>query len=66
MNQRAGNFASACLRWLSRAALRILITGLIFTACLLVATRYLGLPLPGPSELLDKLKGVTQLSEVLS
>jgi hypothetical protein len=46
--------------------MRVIITGLIFTTCLMVASSYLGLPVPSPSELLDKIKGVSQLSEVLS
>lgn len=54
------------LRHLGRMALRIIITGLIFMTCLTVASRYLGLPVPSPSELLDKFKDVSRLSEILS
>ena len=57
---------SACLRCMFRSGLRVIITCLIFTTCFLVASRYLGLPVPSPAELLDKFKGVSQLSEVLS
>jgi hypothetical protein len=54
------------LKWLGRAALRIMIGGLIFMACLAVMSRYLGLPVPDPIELLDKFKDVTRLAEILS
>ncbi|MDT4895947.1 MAG: hypothetical protein QOH25_1024 [Acidobacteriota bacterium] len=53
-------------RHLCRMALRIIITGLIVMACLMVVSRSLGLPVPGPSELLDKFKNVSQLADILS
>ena len=49
-----------------RAALRAVITGLIFTACLLFALSHLGVPLPDPFELLEQLGSVSQLSKILS
>lgn len=54
------------LRQLCRLALRIIITGLIVMASLMVVSHALGLPVPGPSELLDKFKDVSRLSEILS
>lgn len=66
MQRPLSKFPSACLRCLFRSGLRVIITGLIFTTCLMVASRYLGLPVPSPSELLDKIKSVSELSEVLS
>ena len=54
------------LRRLCRVVLRVMIGGLIFMACLTVMSRYLGLPVPDPTELLDKFKDVSRLSEILS
>ena len=66
MQQRLSNYFSSCLRRLYGIGLRIIITGLIFTTCLVVASSFLGLPVPSPSELLDNIKNVSKLSEVLS
>lgn len=49
-----------------RAMLRIMVGGLIFMLCLTLMSRYLGLPVPDPLELLDKFKDVTKLAEILS
>jgi hypothetical protein len=49
-----------------RAALRALITGLIFTTCLLFTLSYLGVPLPDPCELLEQIESVSQLTKILS
>jgi hypothetical protein len=54
------------LRHLCRMALRVILTGLIVMACLTVMSRYLGWPVPDPSELLDKFKDVSRLAEILS
>jgi hypothetical protein len=54
------------LRYVCRKALRVMVTGLIFTAVFWGASLYLGLPVPSPSELLDKFKDVSKLAEVLS
>jgi hypothetical protein len=53
-------------RFIWRAALRTVLTGLIFMACLTAALSYLGVPLPDPFEMLEWLGSVTQLSEILS
>ncbi len=61
--------ARAVATFLSRlclAVLRIIITGLIFTVCMLVTLHYLGVPVPGPSELLHKFDGVDRLVRILS
>jgi hypothetical protein len=59
-------FFFAFLHQLGRTALRVVITCLIFMICLTVMSRYLGLPVPDPTELLDKFKDVSKLSEILS
>jgi hypothetical protein len=54
------------LRRLFHAALRVMVGSLIFMICLTVMSRYLGLPVPDPTELLDKFKDVSKLAEILS
>ena len=57
---------AALARLAVRAALRAFVTGLIFTTCLAAAAAYLGVPLPSPSELLERFESVSQLSRILS
>jgi hypothetical protein len=66
MQPRMSRLVLTPLRHLSRLALRIIITGLIVMTCLMVMSRVLGLPVPDPTELLDKFKDVSRLSEILS
>jgi hypothetical protein len=66
MQRPLSNFLRICLRRLSRVGLRIVISGLIFMTCLMVASRYMGVPVPSPSDLLETIKDVSKLSEVLS
>jgi hypothetical protein len=48
------------------AVLRAIITAAVFAACTMAMMYYLGLPVPGPAELLDKLEGVGRLARILS
>jgi hypothetical protein len=57
--------ASVLLRRTGLAAARLVIACLIFVAALAVM-KYMGLPVPGPAELLDKFKGVSRLADILS
>ena len=57
--------ASALLRRAGLAAMRLVIACVIVIAGL-AAMNYMGLPVPGPSELLDKFKGVSRLADILS
>ncbi|HJU54016.1 MAG TPA: hypothetical protein VJ715_05575 [Pyrinomonadaceae bacterium] len=57
--------ASAVLRRAGLAAMRLVIACMLVVACL-AAMNYMGLPVPGPSELLDKFKGVSRLADILS
>ena len=66
MRHKMGRFLIPLLRQLGRMAWRVLVTGLIVTVSLTVMSRVLGLPVPGPSELLDKFKSVSRLGEILS
>lgn len=66
MRQRALRVLRATARRLCRAALRAVITALIFAVCFAVALRLMGVPVPGPGELLDKFEGVSRLAEILS
>ncbi len=48
------------------AVLRAMITGVVFATCTMVMMYYLGLPVPGPAELFDKLEDLGRLARILS
>ncbi len=58
--------AGTFLKTLSFAVLRAVITGIVFTTCVMFTLHYLGVPVPGPAELLDKFEGLGKLVDVLS
>lgn len=64
--KRALALASAMARRLWRAALRAVVTAVIFAVCFAVALRLMGVPVPGPEELLEKFESVSRLAEILS
>ncbi|HEX8558999.1 MAG TPA: hypothetical protein VF668_12900 [Pyrinomonadaceae bacterium] len=66
MRLRPSRLLAALARSVRRAALRAVITGLIFVACLLATLSYLGLPLPDAHDLLERFESVSQLSRALS
>ena len=53
-------------RRLLRGLLRTVLTSLIFAVCFAAALRLMGVPLPGPEELLEKFESVSRLAEMLS
>lgn len=57
---------AALARLALRAALRAVITVLIFLTCMTAALACLGVPLPSPSELLERFESVSQLAKILS
>ena len=61
----ARHFA-ALARFILRAVLRAVITGLVMTFCVAAALSYLGIPLPDLSEMLDRVESVSQLAKILS
>ena len=66
MRDRLIRLLSTTARRLCRAALRVVLTGIIFALCLAAASVYLGLPVPGPQELLERFESVSQLADILS
>lgn len=48
------------------AVLRAIITALVFTTCAMAMLHFLGVPVPSPSELLDKFGDLTRLAKSLS
>jgi hypothetical protein len=66
MRQRPPRVLHALTRRLCRAALRAVITGLVFAACFVAALSFMGVPVPGPGELLERFEGVSRLAEILS
>jgi hypothetical protein len=66
VGHKTKQFIFSFLRQLGRAAVRVIVTCLISAVCLTVMSRYLGLPVPDPVELLDKFKNVSRLADILS
>lgn len=66
MRHRLYRLLAALVRVVFRAALGAAIAGLIFTACLLGAVAYSGVPASDLYEMLDPVESVSQLAEILS
>jgi hypothetical protein len=66
MRERALRLLSALGRRLLRTAVRVVVTWLIFAVCLAAVLRYMGVPVPGPAELLEQFESVSRLAEILS
>ena len=66
MRDRMIRLLSITARRLCRAALRAVLTGLVFALCLAAASASLGLPVPGPQELLERFESVSHLADILS
>ncbi|MET0622331.1 MAG: hypothetical protein ABW250_05070 [Pyrinomonadaceae bacterium] len=66
MQFRPARLFAAVARFTLRAALRAVITFLVFAACLTATLSYLGLPVPDPYELLERIGSVSQLAKILS
>jgi hypothetical protein len=66
MRLRPSQLFRALVRFVCRAALRALLTGLIFATCLIAALAYLGVPLSDFYALPDRFESVSRLAELLS
>lgn len=64
--RRLARLVARFLTMLSLAVLRVILTSVVFATCVMVMLHYLGVPVPGPSELLDKFEAVGQLTRILS
>jgi 2-polyprenyl-3-methyl-5-hydroxy-6-metoxy-1,4-benzoquinol methylase len=64
--RRLVHLAAKLLRIQCVAILRTVITSVVFITCVMVMLHYLGVPVPGPSELLDKFEALGELSRILS
>ena len=64
--RRVGRLVTTFLGDLCMAALRVVVTCVVFTMCVMVLLHYLGVPVPGPSDLLDTFDGVGRLADILS
>ena len=58
-------FATVC-RQLLQTVLRVVVTVLVSAVSLMVVLRYLGVPVPGPEQLLKSVEGLSELARVLS
>ena len=66
MRLRPSRLALALLRHVCRAILQAFITALVFLVCTLAALSYMGVPLPGQDELLERFESISQLARILS
>lgn len=66
MRHRILKFLSIVARQVFTSIVRATITSLVFVTGVLIASYYLGVPIPSPYELIDKFDGVGRLAEVLS
>lgn len=64
--RRAGRAALLPVRLLLAAALRLLVTGVVFIVCAAVALRLMGYELPAASVLEEYLESIERLAGVLS
>jgi hypothetical protein len=66
MRYRLFRLVASLARFVCLAALRAVITVAVFAICLMLAASYMGVPLPSPSELLERFESVSQLAKILS
>ena len=66
MRYRLPRLFVTLVRHVYRAALRALITALVFMTCTAAALAYMGVPLPDVNELLERFESVSQLARILS
>ena len=63
---RLSHMVAAFLSSLCAAVLRIIVTGVVFTICMMAMLHYFGVPIPGPSDVLNKVEAVGRLARILS
>ena len=63
--RRLVRLVATFMRKVCLAVLRVIITGVVFTTCVMLMLHYAGIPVPGLSELLDKFEGLGQLARIL-
>lgn len=66
MRNRILQFLFIVARQAFTSVVRAVITSLVFATGVLIASYYLGVPIPSPYELIDKFDGVARLADVLS
>ncbi len=64
--RRLVRVVAAFLSKLCLAVLRAIITGVVVSTCVMVMLYFSGVPLPGPSEILDKFEALARLTTILS
>jgi hypothetical protein len=64
--RRLVRLVATFLSALCLAVLRVIVTSVVFTTCVMVLLHYLGIPVPVPSELLDKFEALGRLTRILS
>lgn len=65
-SRRLVRLVATFLSALCLAVLRVIVTSVVFATCVMVLLHYLGIPVPVPSELLDKFEALGRLTRILS
>jgi len=66
MRQRVLSMLSKLAGQLFNAALRVVMTSVVFTTCVVLLLRSLGVPMPSAHELLREFDGLSKLAKILS
>lgn len=64
--RRRTRHAALFIKQLCVAVIRAAVTGFVFTTCVVITLYYLGVPVPGPAELIDKFESLGRLADILS
>ena len=65
MLHRLVHFVGAVVRNVFAGLLKTLVTFLVFLLAVMMTMRYLGLPVPSPSDLLHSVEGLSKLAKIL-
>jgi len=66
MQNRLVHAFSRFFNQVCQAALRVVLTSLLFTTCVVMVLRYLGVPMPSAYELLRQVEGLSTLAKIIS
>ena len=64
--RRLARFVGRFISQLFLATFRAAFTGLVFTTCVMVTLYWLGVPIPGLADLMEKFEALGRLAQILS
>ncbi|PWT89951.1 MAG: hypothetical protein C5B55_10445 [Blastocatellia bacterium] len=66
MQRRAVRAFSGFARQLFSAAFRVVVTSIVFTTCVVIVLRSMGVPMPSAHELLRQVEGLSKIAKIVS